>query len=108
MFYLFACTIIIGLAMAYVRFSGKPYPATGWVILHFIFAVFALASIIAVAANDTNRTSHVTGPMILFSIAAVLGLVQLFAYHQRKIALPKWMVIAHGALAIIAFVWLLA
>ncbi|HEY3875764.1 MAG TPA: hypothetical protein VGM92_09825 [Candidatus Kapabacteria bacterium] len=108
MFYLFAATIIIGLSMAYIRFRGEPYPATGMVVIHFIFAAVALASIIIVAANDTNRTSHVTGPMILFCIVAVLGLVQLFGYHQRKKPLPKALVIVHGALAIAAFIWLLA
>ena len=108
MFYLFAATIIIGLFMAYVRFRGEPYPATGMVVLHFIFAAVALASIIIVAANGTNRTSHVTGPMITFSLAAIIGLVMLFGYHQRKKPLPKVLVVIHGLLAIVAFVWLLA
>ncbi|SRR5579884_3009238 len=108
MFYLFATAIVIGAAMAFLRLRGKPRPSTGLVLLHGIFAASGLIAIIVVAIDNTNRTSHVTGPMILFCIAAILGFLMLFGYHMRQKALPIGLMIAHAILAVVAFVWLLA
>jgi FtsH-binding integral membrane protein len=108
MFYLFATAIIIGITMLYVRFSGKDYPSLGLALLHGIFAVVGLLIMIVTAADYANRTSHFTGPLILFCIAALGGIVLFTGYHLKKRPLPKGLVVAHGALAIVAFIWMLA
>jgi hypothetical protein len=107
MFYLFATAIIVGATMAYLRLRGQPRPATSLVVLHGLFAVTGLIAMIIVAVNETNRTSHVTGPLIVFCIVAVLGLM-LLGYHIKQRPLPIPTMLIHGILALAAFIWLLA
>ena len=108
MFYLYAIAIVIGVTMLYIRFSGKPYPSLGLALLHGLFAVTGLIIMIIIAVNETNRTSHFTGPLILFCIAALGGIALFAGFHLRKRPLPKALVLAHGVLAVIAFIWMLA
>jgi hypothetical protein len=108
MFYLFATAIIIGATMAVVRLKTKPIPALSLVVLHGLFAVTGLIWMFVVVIDKTNRTNHVTGPLVLFCIVAVLGLIMLLGYHIKGRPLPIPTMLIHGILALAAFIWLLA
>ncbi|GEM_PF-2464632 len=108
MFYLYATAIIIGGFMAWQRlFRGQPYPSTGISLLHAIFAITGLVIMVITSINDNNRTTHFTNAMIVFLIAAIIGIVMFFAYHARKKAISTHVLIAHAVVALIAFIWLL-
>lgn len=107
MFYLFGTAIILGAAIAFLRLRGQIFPPWSLTILEGMFAIGGLIWMFVIAIDKENRTSHVTGPLIVFCVAAVLGFI-LLSYHIRKQALPIPLVIAHGIIALGAFVWLLA
>ena len=110
MFYLFATAIVIGAAMLIVRLRGKPYPAWSLAILHGLFAVVGLLIMIITAVNDNNMsgTTHFVGALVVFGLAAVLGLSLVLGFHAKKRPLPVGLILAHGLIAAAAFVWLLA
>ncbi len=108
MFYLFGTAILIGATMAYLRMKGQHYPAWSLTILHALFAVTGLLWMFVIALSHTNRTSNVTGSLIVFCVVAVLGVIMLVGYHAQKRPLPIAVMIIHGILALAAFIWLLA
>lgn len=45
--------------------------------------------------------------VLLFLVSAVGGVIMNLRYHLKAIPLPKWLVLAHAALAVAAFACLL-
>ena len=102
--FLFAIAAAGGLLIARMRFQGKPYPPMGLALVHGAVAAAGLLTLIAVVAQ--GQTTGATGPLVLFIIAA-LGGFGLFFHHLRKVPLPKWLVVVHALVAVIAFLMLL-
>ncbi len=107
MFYLFGTAIIIGGAMAYLRLRGQNHPALSLAILHGMFAITGFIWMIVIVTTGTNRTNHVTGPLVVFCVVVLLGIITFTGYHLRKKPLPVPLMLIHGILALIAFCWLL-
>jgi len=102
---LFAIAALGGLAIAVMRFRGKPYPPMGLALVHGAVAAAGLIALIVLVAGG-NQASRTTAALVLFIIAALGGFV-LFFHHLRKVALPIWLVVVHALVAVISFVLLL-
>ena len=101
---LFAVAALGGLVLAGIRFSGRPYPPLALALVHGGAAASALiALIIAVAKDGTPGTAKVS--LALF-LGAAIGGFALLSHHLRKLALPTWLVVVHGLVAIVALVLL--
>ena len=101
---LFALAALGGIAMATIRFRGKPYPPMGIALAHGIAAAAGLIALIMAAQKPGE--SLATGALVVFLVAAAGGVV-LFFRHLRKLALPIWLVLVHAVVAVAAFVTLL-
>ena len=102
---LFAIAAIIGIAIAFIRLSGRDLPPMGLAILHGLFAASGLVAltIIAVAPGAAQWARISLG---IFVVAALGGFL-LFSFHLRRRALPVPIIGIHGFIAVIAFVLLL-
>lgn len=103
---LFAIAAVGGAAMAFMRFQGRELPPAFLTIVHGLFAAVALILLIlAVAGGAASALAKVAlGGFIL----AALGGFYLVTYHLRKQVLPIPVVGAHGLVAVVSFVILLA
>jgi uncharacterized membrane protein HdeD (DUF308 family) len=103
---LFAIAALGGVVMALIRFSGKPHPPSWLAMLHGFLAAAAL-TLLVYAAVTTRLPGLAMLALILFLIAAVGGVLLNLRFHLNGVPLPKWLVLVHGALAVIGFVCLL-
>ena len=96
-----------GLLMAAMRLSDRwPRPPDALAMLHGLLAASALTLMIY-AAVVFGVPALALGSIALFVLAALGGLVLNLVYHQKQLALPKTIVIGHGALAVVAYLMLL-
>jgi hypothetical protein len=103
---LFAMAAMGGLVLAGFRFSGRPYPPLPLAMVHGAAAASGLVALIfAVAGGDAPGAAKVS--LALFLGAAIGGFV-LVSHHRRKVALPIWLVVVHGLVAVVAFLTLLS
>ena len=102
---LFAIAAVGGLAIAVMRFKGKPYPGMGLALVHGAVAAAGLVALIALVAQ-AQHPSAATTALVLFLIAAIGGF-GLFFHHLRKKPLPVWLVVVHALVAVTAFLILL-
>src|SRR5213079_480906 len=102
---LFAVAAVTGIAIAFIRLSGRDLPPIGLAILHGLFAASGLVAltIVAVAPGAAQWARISLG---IFVVAALGGFV-LFSFHLRRRALPVPIIAIHGFVAVIAFVVLL-
>ena len=102
---LFAIAAITGIAIAFIRLSGRDLPPMGLAILHGLFAASGLVTlaIVAVAPGAAQWARISLG---IFVVAALGGFL-LFSFHVRRRALPVPIIGIHGFIAVIAFVILL-
>jgi len=102
---LFAIAAITGLAIAFIRLSGRDLPPMGLALLHGLFAASGLVAlaIVAVAPGAAQWARISLG---IFVVAALGGFL-LFSFHVRRRALPVPIIGIHGFIAVIAFVILL-
>jgi ABC-type antimicrobial peptide transport system permease subunit len=103
---LFAISALGGAAMALIRFSGKPHPPHWLAMLHGFLAGAAL-TLLLYAALTTTVPGLATLAAVLFVVAAGGGVLLNLRFHLNNIALPKWLVLAHGGIAVIGFLCLL-
>ena len=103
---LFAVSAAGGIVMAVIRFSGRPHPPTWLAMLHGFLSAAALTLLIY-AACTVGVPSLALVAVVLFTIAALGGAMMNLAYHWRALALPKWLVLVHGGIAVVAFLCLL-
>lgn len=94
-----------GLAMAAIRFSGKPRPPT-WMAMGHGFIAGAAVTLLVYAFFTTGLPALATLALVLFLLAAAGGVVMNLRYHWERLALPKWLVLVHAAIAVIGFVLL--
>jgi len=103
---LFALAAAGGAVLAVQRLKGRPQPSLGLAVVHGLAAAAGLILLGAVlAGGDAPGQAQVALGLCL---AAALGGFALFATHLRKVALPVWLVVVHGLVAVVAFLVLLA
>lgn len=103
---LFALAALGGLTMAYIYFTKDRNPPFALAALHGVAAATALV-ILLWAVLRAGSGGLVAWALGLFVVAALAGFF-LFSYHMRGKTLPGPGVIAHAAVAVTAFVLLLA
>jgi len=102
---LFAIAALLGATMATLHFLGKTPPPIALALLHGVFVISGLALLLgAVWPGFSGRATWALG---LFGLAALGGLTLALGRHARGKPLPSWMVVGHGAFALLAFVILL-
>lgn len=95
-----------GVAMAIVRFSGKPYPPTWLAMLHG-FLAGAAVTLLIYAWAVVGLPMLAVFATVLFIVAALGGVLMNLTYHWNHLELPKWLVIVHAAIAVVGFLLLL-
>lgn len=103
---LFAVAALGGLTMAYVHFKKDRNPPGVLAALHGVLAATALVILLWVVVQ-TGRGGSLAWALGLFVVAALGGFF-LVSYHIRKQRLPSPVVVIHAAVAVAAFVLLLA
>jgi len=102
---LLVLTALGGLAMAAIRFAGKPHPPS-WMAMGHGFIAGAAVTLLVYAFFTTGLPSLATLALVLFLLAAAGGIVMNLHYHWQRLALPKWLVLVHAVIAVIGFVLL--
>jgi hypothetical protein len=96
-----------GVVMALIRFGGKPHPPIALAMLHGFLSA-AAATLLLYAAFTTGLPMLGNVALVLFLGAALGGVVLNLNYHWKALPLPKWLVLVHGAVAVVGFLCLLA
>ncbi len=104
---LLAITAVGGLGMAGIRFAGKPHPPTWLAMVHGFLAATGLTLLIY-ASFTVGLPARVNIAITLFLAAAAGGVMMNLRYHWKMLALPKWLVLVHAGIAIVAFLILLS
>lgn len=102
-----AISAVGGIAMALIRFSGKPHPPIALAMLHGFLSAAAV-TLLLYAALTTGLPSLANVALVLFLAAAVGGVALNLGFHWKAIPLPKWLVLVHGGVAVCGFLCLLA
>ncbi len=102
---LLAVTALGGLAMAAIRFGGKPAPPSWLAMLHGFLAAAGL-TLLAYAYFALTVPAFAAIALLLFLIAAAGGVVMNLGYHLKAAPLPIWLVLVHAAIGVVAFVLL--
>ena len=95
-----------GIVMAGIRFSGRPNPPTWLAMLHGFLSAAAV-TLLLYASFTVGLPALANIALVLFLIAALGGVVLNLNYHWKAIPLPKWLVAAHAAIAVVGFLLLL-
>jgi len=103
---LFAVAALGGLTMAYIYFKKDRNPPVALAVLHGVLAATALVILMRVVLQASHG-GPVAWALGLFTVAALGGFF-LFSYHIRGQRLPSRVVVIHAAVAVAAFVVLLA
>lgn len=102
---LFGVAALGGIIMFAMR-ARDEMPPLGLALLHGLLAATALV-LLAVVVIGGEANALVTSSLAFFVLAA-LGGFYLLALHLRKGTFPLGLVVAHGGLAVVAFVLLVA
>jgi hypothetical protein len=102
---LLAVAALGGLVMAGMRFAGRPHPPPSLAMLHGLLAGAALTLLIY-AACTVGLPSLANGALLLLIVASIGGLVLNLNYQWKQVALPKWLVVVHAAVAVVGFLLL--
>lgn len=104
---LFALAALGGATMAGQRLRGQETPSGTLATVHGVAAAAGIVVyLIALFGADGAPTSGMVA-ITLFVVAALGGATLLFAFHLRERALPVWLVLIHGGIAVVAFGFLL-
>jgi hypothetical protein len=103
---LLAVAAVGGLVMAGIRFAGDRQPPAALAMLHGFLAAAAV-TLLLYAAATIGLPALANGALVLFALAAAGGVVLNLNYHQKQLALPKWLVIVHAVAAVAGFLMLL-
>ena len=91
--------------MAAIRFGGKPHPPSWLAMVHGLLAGAGL-TLLAYAYFVSSVPTFAALALLLFVIAALGGVVLNLGYHLKDMPLPIWLVVAHAAAAVVAFLLL--
>ena len=104
---LLAVTAVGGLAMAGMRFAGKPQPPTWLAMLHGLLAGAAI-TLLLYAYFTVGLPSLAAWALMLFVLAAAGGVYLNLNFHWKMLPLPKGIIVGHAGAAVVGFVLLLA
>lgn len=100
---LLALTGAGGLLMAGMRFSGRPHPPDWLAMGHGLLAASGLTLALYVAFTTGLPGTALLG-LVLMAGASLGGVALNLGYHTKGQALPKWLVLVHGAAAAVGLV----
>lgn len=104
---LFAMAALGGVLMAGIRFSGRPRPPTWLAMGHGLLAGAGLTLLIyaELTVGIPRLAEFALG---LFMVAAIGGAAINLMFHDKKREIPIPLMLVHAALAVAAFLLLLA
>ncbi|HVQ05381.1 MAG TPA: hypothetical protein VMT14_17785 [Burkholderiaceae bacterium] len=94
-----------GLLRAGMRFVGDRSPPAALAMLHGFLAAAAV-SLLLYAAATVGLPRLALFALVLFLAAAAGGAILNLNYHWKQLPLPKGLVVAHAAIAVLGFVLL--
>lgn len=103
---LLAITAVGGLAMAGMRFAGKPQPPPWLAMLHGLLAGAAV-TLLLYAYFTVGLPALAAWALLLFVIAAAGGVYLNLNFHWRMLPLPMGIIVGHAGAAVVGFVLLL-
>ena len=103
--YLFGLTALGGIAMGLIRFSSGRNPPSWLAMMHGFLAAAGL-TLLAYAALALDAPGYAFLSLLLFAAGSAGGIVLNLVYHLKGIALPKWLVLVHALITVLAFVLL--
>jgi len=103
---LFGIAAVGGLVMVTMILKGAPRPPLGLALVHGAFAAAGLVALILVVTGE-GAPSMAKTALIIFLVAA-LGGFYLISQHLSGKPLPVPVVLVHAAVAVVAFLILLA
>ena len=103
---LLALTAVGGLVMALIRFAGRQQNPPSWLAMAHGFLAAAGLTLLAYAWWTLAISALAAWALLLFLIASGGGVVLNLAYHLKGVPLPKWLIVVHAAIAVVAFVLL--
>jgi hypothetical protein len=95
-----------GVAMAGMRFAGDKQPPAWLAMVHGLLAAAAVTLLIYAAAT-VGLPGIALGALVLFVVAALVGVHLNLSYHWKQVLLPKGLVVGHALVAVIGFLMLL-
>ena len=105
---LFVLAALGGLAMVAMRVSKNQNPPTALAIGHGVIAAAGLITLIyAVFTSTVTAPDMAKWSIGVFVVAALGGLGMFALFHLRGRLLPIWMMLGHGAVAVVGLVLLL-
>lgn len=103
---LLAVTALGGVAMAGMRFAGKPQPPTWLAMLHGLLAGAAV-TLLLYAYFTVGLPALAGWALLLFLAAAAGGAFLNLNYHWKRLPLPIGMMVGHAGIAVVGFALLL-
>lgn len=104
---LLAITAVGGLAMAGMRFAGKPQPPAWLAMLHGLLAGAAV-TLLLYAYFTVGLPALAVWALLLFVLAAAGGVYLNLNFHWKMLPLPMGIIVGHAGAAVVGFVLLLA
>ena len=104
---LLAIAAVGGLALAGIRFRGKPQPPAWLAMLHGFLGGTAVTLLLD-AYFTVGLPALAAWALLLFLIAAAGGAFLNLNYHWKMLPLPKGLIVGHAGVAVTGFVLLLA
>jgi hypothetical protein len=99
---LFAIGALGGLTMAVMHFRTHTAPRVVLAAAHGLFAAAGLVTLLLTIMKVGG--GHGTGIALALFLVAALGGFTLLSFHLRGRSLPSGLVIAHGLVAVAAFI----
>jgi hypothetical protein len=103
--YLFGIAALGGVAMGLIRFTSGGNPPSWLAMLHGFLAGAGLTLLAYAAATmDVPKFAYIS--LLLFGVGAAGGITLNLLYHLQQIPLPKWLIIVHAGISVLAFILL--
>lgn len=103
----FALAAVGGLTMAYIHFKQDRNPPGALAVIHGLAGAAGILILLWAVLQSGAVASSIAWALGLFVVAALGGFF-LVSYHVRGLRLPSPVVLIHGAVAVVAFLLLLA
>src|SRR5512133_2179629 len=97
---LLAIAALGGLAMAAIRFGGKPQTLP-WLAMRHGFLAAAAVTLLLYAYFTVGLPALASWALLLFLIAAAGGAFLNLNYHSKLLPLPKGLIVGRAAVAVV-------
>jgi hypothetical protein len=102
---LLGVAVVMGIGLAIGHFTGERPPLFAVGLVHGIVAIVGVISMIVSISRGADGTAIQTS-LVIFLTVVVIGIVMFVLRRQRK-ALPNALIVVHGLLAVVGYVFLL-